>query len=45
VLSIEKTYSRYIGDHADALARKALLDLGAPAGGPSTLRVVPLSRT
>jgi integrase len=27
VFMIERTYSRYIGDHADALARKALLDL------------------
>jgi hypothetical protein len=35
---IERTYSRYIGDHADALARKALLDLAAPAAG----NVVPL---
>ena len=33
VVMIERTYSRYIGDHADALARKALLDLGAPAAG------------
>jgi integrase len=38
VVMIERTYSRYIGDHADALARKALLDLGAPAAG----NVVPL---
>jgi hypothetical protein len=29
---IERTYSRYIGDHADALARKALLDVASPAG-------------
>jgi hypothetical protein len=27
---IEKTYSKYIGDHADALARPALVDLSAP---------------
>jgi integrase len=26
VVMIERTYSRYIGDHADALARRALLD-------------------
>jgi hypothetical protein len=26
VVMIERTYSRYIGDHADALARAALLD-------------------
>ena len=31
-------YSRYIGDHADTLARGALLDTGAPASGD----VVPL---
>jgi integrase len=30
VAMIEKTYSKYIGDHADALARPALLDLSAP---------------
>ena len=31
---IERTYSRFIGDHADAIARTALLDLAAtpPAG-------------
>jgi integrase len=33
VVMIERTYSRYIGDHADALARKALLDTAeAPSG-------------
>ena len=36
---IERTYSRYIGDHADALARKALLDIASPAGG----NVVPIT--
>ena len=41
IVMIERTYSRYIGDHADALARKALLDLGAPAAG----NVVPLVPT
>ena len=41
VVMIERTYSRYIGDHADALARKALLDLGAPAAS----NVVPLAPT
>jgi integrase len=39
VLMIERTYSRYIGDHADALARKALLDLSE---APSS-NVVPIS--
>jgi integrase len=29
VAMIERTYSRYIGDHADALARKALLDIAS----------------
>ena len=41
VVMIERTYSRYIGDHADALARKALLDLGVPAAS----NVVPLATT
>jgi integrase len=30
---VEKTYSKYIGDFADALSRKALLDLSAPVSG------------
>jgi integrase len=30
VAMLERTYSRYIGDHADALARRALLDTSAP---------------
>jgi integrase len=38
VVMIERTYSRHIGDHADALARRALLDLGTPVAG----NVVPL---
>ena len=39
---LERTYSRYIGDHADALARVALLDTGTMPDG----NVVPLaSRT
>ena len=33
VVMIERNYSRYIGDHADALARVALLDITAPSGG------------
>jgi integrase len=37
---IEKTYSKHIGDHADALARPALLDLSPPAAA----NVVPLDR-
>jgi len=36
---IERTYSRYIGDHADALARKALLDIGSAPNG----NVVPIA--
>jgi hypothetical protein len=39
VVTIERTYSRYIGDHADVLARKALLDLAAT---PSSY-VVPIA--
>jgi integrase len=33
VVMIERTYSRNIGDHADALARVALLDIAAAPGG------------
>jgi hypothetical protein len=32
---LERTYSRHIGDHADALAREALLDTSGP--GHATL--------
>ena len=38
VVMIERTYSRYIGDHSDMLARGALLDTTAPAGA----NVVPM---
>jgi integrase len=41
VAMIEKTYSKHIGDHADALARPALLDLSQPAAVDN---VVPLVR-
>ena len=37
---IEKTYSKYIGDHADAVTRPALLDLSQPP----IVNVVPLVR-
>jgi hypothetical protein len=30
IAMLERTYSRYIGDHADALARAALLDTAEP---------------
>ena len=40
VLMIEKTYSKYIADHADSLSRRALLDPAVLAGG----NVVPMSR-
>ena len=33
VAMIERTYSRHIGDHADALASMALLDLAQPTAG------------
>ena len=33
VAMIEKTYSKYIGDHSDAITRRALLDLTEPLGG------------
>ena len=39
IVMIERTYSRHIGDHADALARVALLDITkAPEGN-----VVPIA--
>ena len=38
IAMLERTYSRYIGDHSDALARAALLDTAEPAEGS----VVPL---
>jgi integrase len=38
IAMLERTYSRHIGDHADALARSALLDTTAAAAG----NVVPL---
>jgi site-specific recombinase XerD len=37
---IEKNYSRHIGDHADVVVRRTLLDLAAPADA----KVVPLAR-
>jgi integrase len=36
---LEATYSKHIADHADALSRRALLDLDAPAGD----NVIPLA--
>jgi integrase len=33
IAMLEKTYSRFIADHADTLARRALLDTSAPAEG------------
>jgi len=32
VVQLERTYSKYIADHSDAVARHALLDLTLPAG-------------
>jgi integrase len=32
VAMLERTYSRYIADHVDALARRTLLDTSAPRG-------------
>jgi hypothetical protein len=40
VAMLERTYSRYIGDHADALARGALLDTTQPE---TTANVVPIT--
>jgi integrase len=41
VAMIERTYSAHIADHADALSRRALLDLSAPGAGAN---VVPMVR-
>jgi hypothetical protein len=38
IAMLEKTYSRYIGDHSDILVRRALLQVEQPAAG----NVVPL---
>jgi integrase len=38
IAMLERTYSRHIGDHSDALARVALLDIAEPAAG----NVVPI---
>jgi integrase len=40
VTQIERTYSRHIGDHADALARRALLDVSDDQPGE---KVVPIT--
>jgi hypothetical protein len=39
VVMIERTYSRHIGDHADALARVALLDIAAAPGGGNVVSI------
>ena len=39
VAMLEKTYSKFIGDHSDTLTRRALLDTAEPAGG----NVMPIS--
>jgi hypothetical protein len=39
-MMIERTYSRHISDHADAVLRKGLLDIAQPAMG----NVVTLAR-
>jgi hypothetical protein len=38
IAMLERTYSRYIGDHSDALARRALLDTTFPTNN----NVVPI---
>jgi hypothetical protein len=40
IAMLEKTYSRYIGDHSDVLVRRALLQTEQPVGA----NVVPLAR-
>jgi hypothetical protein len=37
---IERTYSKYISDHADSVLRRALLETAQPAAG----NVVPLAQ-
>jgi integrase len=39
IAMLERTYSRYIGDHSDALARRALLDTASPMSS----NVVPIA--
>ena len=39
IAMLEKTYSRYIGDHSDVLVRRALLQMEQPVGA----NVVPLA--
>jgi hypothetical protein len=34
IVMLERTYSSYIADHADAVARHALLDTERPSGFP-----------
>jgi hypothetical protein len=41
VTMLERTYSRFIADHSDALTRRALLDTAEPAAAGN---VVPLGR-
>jgi integrase len=41
VVMIEKNYSKYIGDHADTIVRRAILDPSAPTGD----NVVPMVRS
>lgn len=40
IVMLERTYSKFIGEHSDALTRRALLDLGkrAPAGNVVSLK-------
>ncbi len=40
VTMLERTYSQYIGDHSDAISRRALLDTARPtAGNIASLKV------
>jgi hypothetical protein len=41
VAMLERTYSRYIGDHSDNLSRRAMLDLDV---APSAANVVSIPR-
>ena len=39
IAMLERTYSRYIGDHSDALARAALLDIGESDRGAKIISI------
>jgi hypothetical protein len=38
-MMIEKSYSAYIADHADAISRRALLDTAVPAAAANVVKI------